>query len=154
AQEAALRPAQFDEDDAWRLGLLLREEAARRALPLAIEIRSAARVLFAAALPGSAPDNADWIRRKSNLVLRMHRSSYGFGRGLALKGAALGVDRGLDPADYAAHGGAFPIHVQGSGVVAVVTVSGLPQREDHRFVTWGLCQFLGLDPAAHDLPAE
>jgi len=36
--------------------------------------------------------------------------------------------------DYAAHGGAFPIIIDGLGVVGVVAVSGLPQVEDHQLV--------------------
>ena len=152
-QEQLLRFAGFTEDDAFRLGCLIREEAARQGLSVAIDIRDAARVLFAATLPGTAPDNADWIRRKSATVLRTHRSSYGFGRMLEARGQSLGPDRNMDPADYAAHGGGFPIHVSGTGVVACVTVSGLPQREDHRLATYGVCTFLGLDPADHDLPA-
>jgi uncharacterized protein (UPF0303 family) len=153
AQEDALRLDSFDEDDAHRLGCLTRDEATRRGTPCAIDIRTAARVLFTTTMPATAPDNADWIRRKSNLVLRVQRSSYGFGRKLEAAGEALGPERGLPLADYAAHGGGFPIHVRGTGVVACLTVSGLPQREDHRLATWGICRFLGLDPAAHDLPA-
>lgn len=153
AQEAALTFESFDEDTAFALGCLIRDEAARRATPCAIDIRTAARPLFAATMPGTAPDNAEWIRRKSNLVLRTHRSSYGFGRDLEAKGKALGGDSGLAPADYASHGGGFPIRVRGTGVVACLTVSGLPQREDHRLAVWGICTILGLDPASHDLPA-
>jgi uncharacterized protein (UPF0303 family) len=48
----------------------------------------------------------------------------------------------LDPALYAAHGGAFPIRVAGAGVIGVVAVSGLPQREDHALVVTALTQFL------------
>jgi uncharacterized protein (UPF0303 family) len=48
---------------------------------------------------------------------------------------------GLDPADYAAHGGAFPVRIRNVGVVAVVTVSGLPQAEDHALVVTALERF-------------
>ncbi len=151
-QEAELVFPSFNEDDAHRLGCLLREQAVARGKPVAIEIRTPARALFVTTTPGSAPDNADWIRRKSNTVLRLHRSSYGFGRSLAQSGTTISAERGLDAMDYAAHGGAFPITVKGTGVIGVVTVSGLPQREDHRLVVRGICLFLGRDPAGYDLP--
>ena len=41
---------------------------------------------------------------------------------------------GLSGADYADSGGAVPLRVKGVGVVAVATVSGLPQLEDHKLV--------------------
>lgn len=40
----------------------------------------------------------------------------------------------LDPRTYAAHGGAFPLLVEGSGGVSSIAASGLAQRDDHRFV--------------------
>jgi uncharacterized protein (UPF0303 family) len=40
----------------------------------------------------------------------------------------------LDPARFAAHGGAFPVRLEAAGVVGVVTVSGLPQADDHALV--------------------
>ena len=49
---------------------------------------------------------------------------------------------GLDPALYAAHGGSFPVTVRRVGVVGSVTVSGLPQTEDHSFVVEQLTLFL------------
>ncbi len=152
-QEEALCFDRFDEDEAFRLGCLLREAARQRRAPAAIDIRTPLRTLFFTALPGSSPDNADWIRRKSNLVLRTHRSSYGFGRELERKGRALGPEIGLPLSDYAAHGGGFPIQVRGAGVVACLTVSGLPQREDHRLAVDGIARHLGLDPADFDIGA-
>jgi uncharacterized protein (UPF0303 family) len=55
---------------------------------------------------------------------------------------------GLALADYAAHGGSFPLYVQDAGVVGSVTVSGLPQRADHELVVEALCGLLGRDYAA------
>lgn len=118
AQEEALHRDSFDEDDAFRLDCLIREEAAHRGTSAAVDIQTPARVLFSTTMPGTAPYNADWIRRTSNLVLRVHRSSYGFGRDLEAAGKTLGPEHGLPFSDYAAHGGGFPIHLRGTGVVA------------------------------------
>ncbi len=48
----------------------------------------------------------------------------------------------LDESEFAAHGGAFPVIGRGVGVVGTVTVSGLPQEEDHRLVVSVLRSFL------------
>jgi uncharacterized protein (UPF0303 family) len=48
----------------------------------------------------------------------------------------------LDPDQYAAHGGAFPVIVKGVGVVGTVAVSGLPQAEDHDLLVGVLREFL------------
>ena len=50
--------------------------------------------------------------------------------------------------DYAAHGGSFPINVAGAGIVGSVTISGLPQREDHNLVVEALCLLTGRDNEA------
>jgi uncharacterized protein (UPF0303 family) len=100
--------------------------------------------LFHAALPGSAPDNDHWARRKSNLTLRLHQSSLRAGRGLAAKGASVGSDLGLDPLNYAAHGGSFPIRVANVGVIGAITVSGLVSEEDHAMIVTAIRAHLDL----------
>nr|BFE72411.1 hypothetical protein GCM10020092_057120 [Actinoplanes digitatis] len=50
----------------------------------------------------------------------------------------------MDPADFAAHGGAFPVRVPNVGVVGVVTVSGLPQADDHALVVEAIEAYLDL----------
>lgn len=154
AQEKRLRFKSFNEADAWTLGAKMRAVAEARGLPVVIDIRSKSRPLFYAALAGSDADNPEWVRRKSNVTLRYFKSSYRFGRELALKGVTLGHDRGADLIDYAPNGGSFPVHVEGTGVVAAVTVSGLPQREDHNFVVEMLCDALGANHADLALPPE
>lgn len=153
-QEQRLRFARFSEAEAWQLGSAMRAAAAARALPIVIDIRLANRQLFYSALPGSDADNPEWVRRKSNVVLRYHRASYRFGRELAAKADAVGPARGVSLMDYAPAGGSFPIHVDGTGVIGAVTVSGLPQREDHNFVVEHLCAFLGLPLGELALAAE
>jgi uncharacterized protein (UPF0303 family) len=141
-QERELHFSRFDEDAAWRLGSRLRELAVSRKLVLAIDVRRFGQPLFYAALAGSTPDNAEWIRRKSNLVARFHRSSYAVGLDM---GASLFEKYGLPLADFAAHGGSFPIRVHGAGIIGCVTVSGLPQRADHELAVEALCAELGMD---------
>jgi uncharacterized protein (UPF0303 family) len=153
-QEKELRIPSLDMQFAWDLGSRLRALAIERGHALAIEVRRPNQQLFYAALEGTTPDNAEWVRRKSNVVARFHRSSYAVGLHLQNKGTTLEETQGLSIADYAPHGGSFPLHIQGSGVVGSVTVSGLPQRADHEFVVEALCAQLGHDYPSLKLGAE
>ena len=49
-------------------------------LGIAIDIQLQGWPLFYHAMPGTTPDNADWVRRKRNVVYRYFRSSYAIGR--------------------------------------------------------------------------
>jgi uncharacterized protein (UPF0303 family) len=152
-QEKQLQFKSFDEHAAWRLGCRLREISLGRSHPLVIDIRRFGQPLFSCALPGSTPDNFEWARRKASVVARFHRSSYGLGLELLEKNVTLSERFGLHLNDYAAHGGSFPLSVAGTGVIGSVTVSGLPQREDHELVVEALCAELGADYAALKLPS-
>jgi uncharacterized protein (UPF0303 family) len=143
-QERELRLQRLDARWAWELGTRLKSMAEERGLGLVIDVRRFGQPLFYAALEGTTPDNPEWVRRKSNVVARYHRSSYGMGLNLKMKGERL-EERGHSIADFAAHGGSFPLHVEGAGVVGSVTVSGLPQRADHELVVEALCAMLGRD---------
>jgi uncharacterized protein (UPF0303 family) len=141
-QEQHLQFTTFDNDDAWRLGCLIVELAQERGLPIAVDIRRHGHQLFHAALPGATPDNDEWIARKVRVVDRFGASSYLVGRRLSAKGGALDQSQGVDPLLYAAHGGSFPVRIRGVGVVGTVTVSGLPQADDHALVVEAISTFL------------
>ncbi|MBG0854969.1 heme-degrading domain-containing protein [Streptomyces spinoverrucosus] len=143
AQERRLVFRQFTHDDAWVLGSLLVELARERQAPVAIDIHRAGQQLFHAALPGSTPDNDAWIARKRRVVERYGSASYLVGARCRAKGTTFEESSRLDPDTYAAHGGSFPITVAGVGVVGAVTVSGLPQLQDHRLVVEALEHLLG-----------
>lgn len=143
AEAARLIFPAFTETTAWHLGQILVNLAQQDHLPVVIDIRTPDRTLFHAALPGSAPLNDRWVRRKSNVALHFHRASLHVGRMMAAKGEAL-AKHGLSEEDYAIQGGAVPVRVTGVGVVAVATVSGLPQVEDHRLVIRALDHLLTL----------
>jgi len=144
-QEQALRFKAFDEEASWALGCQMRDAADQANYPMVIDIRVSDRQLFFAALPGTELDNLEWVRRKTNSVKRFHKSTYRLGREHKARGAAFGMERGIDILEYADAGGGFPIHIIGTGVVGSITVSGIPQRDDHGFVVEQLCQFLNVD---------
>ncbi|MEU0675747.1 heme-degrading domain-containing protein [Streptomyces sp. NPDC006172] len=143
AQERRLVFRRFTYDDAWALGSLLVDMARERQAPVAVDIHRAGQQLFHAALPGSTPDNDAWIARKRRVVERFGASSYLVGARFRAKGTTFEDSSRLDPDVYAAHGGSFPLTVEGVGVIGAVTVSGLPQLEDHRFVVEALEEYLG-----------
>lgn len=142
-QEKVLRFTSFDNKTAWELGTILKEMGEKRGMPIAIDVSLHSMPLFYSALSGSTPDNAQWIRRKRNTVLRLFRSSYAVGLQLAKQQTTLEAKLGLSLVDYAAHGGGFPLFVEGCTCVGAVIVSGLPQREDHNLVVEALSGLLG-----------
>ena len=154
-QETQLRLPRFDSNDAWQLGLMLRDLAVSRHHAIVIDIRrfgQPLQPLFYTALPGTTPDNARWVERKSNVVARFHRSSYQVGLFLAKSNISFHDKYALPDAEYAAHGGSFPLHVVNAGVIGAVTVSGLAQRQDHNLVVEALALTLDRDPAELLLP--
>ncbi|GGX89490.1 heme-degrading domain-containing protein [Streptomyces fructofermentans] len=137
-QERRLTLRRFTYEDAWTLGTYLVEKARESGAPVAVDIRRGGRQLFRAALPGSTADNDAWIDRKRRVVERYEASSLLVGTRFRDKGTTFEESSRLDPDVYAAHGGAFPLAVEGAGVVGTVVVSGLPQLEDHAMVVEAL----------------
>jgi uncharacterized protein (UPF0303 family) len=118
-----------------------------------MDIRIGIRPLFYAAMPGTTPENPDWVRRKINTVYRFEASSYRVGLEYKAKGNPFDQSRGVDPLQYAPAGGGFPIRLSGQ-IIGAVTVSGIPQREDHGFVVECLANHLGVAYKDIQLPPE
>jgi len=134
AQERELVLDRFTHEESWLLGSALAERAVREGLPVIIDVRRADCVLFRAALAGSTPDQAEWLEKKAATTFRFQASSLLMG----LRMAAAGVDPfavgWLDAARFTMAGGSFPIRVDGAGMVAAVTVSGLSSDDDHSLI--------------------
>lgn len=140
-QEEGLRFPRFDAGVAWEIGLALKEAAEARGAAVAIDVSTYAQPLFFHAMAGTTPDNPEWVRRKRNVTFRFCKSSYAVGLTLQRDGATLESKHKLGP-DYMAHGGSFPLWIAGSTCIGAITVSGLPQREDHDLLTRTLAEFL------------
>jgi uncharacterized protein (UPF0303 family) len=146
-QEAALVFPSFTEADAFAIGSRIRDIALARNQGVFIDIRLWDRVLFTHAMAGTSSDNEDWVRRKVNVVRRFQCASYRKGLELKRDGKVLDAAVGCNPIDYAPHGGGFPIRLKGGPIIGCITVSNLPQREDHKLAVEAIALHLGLDPA-------
>jgi uncharacterized protein (UPF0303 family) len=143
-QERLLQFDTFSADTAWTIGSALRADAIARAASMTFEIQLAGRVLFACSTFNASASQADWIRRKRNTVMRFAKSSYAVGLQLKLEGKEFAQRHEISLADYAAHGGGFPIVLKGTGLVGTVVSSGLDQRTDHAMVAQALAAALGI----------
>jgi uncharacterized protein (UPF0303 family) len=140
-QEEELQFTSFTNETALELGMALLE-AARTHGQVTIDITRHSQQLFHYAMSGTSADNDHWVRRKNNVVARFGHSSYYVGRQLAKAGQTLEEKYLLPSSEYAAHGGAFPLIVRDVGVIGSITISGLPQAEDHEVVVTTLRAFL------------
>lgn len=141
-EERELQFGSFDEAAAWKLGCQLVERAVKESLPVTIDITRGNHQLFHASLKGTSPDNDEWIKRKVRLVYRFGHSSYYMGQLLKSKGKSIEQAYLVSEGEYAPHGGCFPIIVKGTGMIGTITVSGLPQGDDHQLVVQGIREFL------------
>jgi uncharacterized protein (UPF0303 family) len=146
AEQSRLQFAHFDFDDAYTIGLDLVETARKAKLEITIDIAVNGQQLFHAALPGTTPDNDQWVVRKNRVVGRFFRSSYYIAKLLEDKGKSIEEVYGLPDRDFAASGGAVPVTVKGSGVIGTITVSGLPHEDDHAMVVEAIRRHLKQNP--------
>lgn len=142
-QEQELQFTTFTSDTALALGLKVVDLVRSRNKVVTVNITINGKVLFHHAMQGASADQADWIRRKNNVVARFGRSSYFVGLDHKQRGVAFDEIKYLPPQDYAAHGGAFPIVIRNVGAIGTVTVSGLRQAEDHAIAVEALRAVLG-----------
>lgn len=143
-QEELLVLDQWTPEVAWEIGNLIRSKAVDRNLPCIIDIRRGDTTWFYAAMPGSAPINEDYARRKRNTANYFDCSSQLVN--LQVKG---GLDfikmAALDPRDYSDSGGSFPVRVKSAGMVGTITVSGMANMEDHELIIHCLAEYLNVD---------
>ena len=141
-EEQELQFTKFNEATAWQVGSQLVEYALSKGLPVTIDITRGQHQLFHASLRGTSADNDEWVKRKVRLVHRFGHSSFYMGQLLKSKGKRIEEAYLISESEYAAHGGCFPILVKDMGMIGTITVSGLPQEEDHKLVVQAIRNYL------------
>ncbi len=137
-QERDLELNYFNQDVAWQLGSTIKQLAEQKGASISIEVYGFGQTLFQFCMSGSSADQLDWIRRKRNAVMYYGHSTYYLSLYNDSKQRVFETQPHIDPNEYCAHGGSFPIRIKGSGLVGAVTASGLASVEDHELVTQAL----------------
>ena len=132
-EEEILQLKTFSNKTAWEIGSLAAGIALERDLPVMINIDRYGQCLFHAALPGTGPDNTLWIEGKKRICYHFQHSSLYMAGYFKHHKKDLKQNNYLDPDKYRLKGGAFPIQIKDTGLVAVLTISGLKDFEDHDF---------------------
>ena len=153
-QEAQLQFEDFSHQTAWELGSAIKKEAEARRQNVAIDITLNGQVLFSYAMPLTTVDNLEWINRKKRVVHRYQHSSWYMGHYYRSKGKSIEESSLVDPKLYAPYGGSFPLTIRNVGVIGSITVSGLPQEQDHQLVVDVLARFLGRTSNSSSLRPE
>jgi uncharacterized protein (UPF0303 family) len=140
-EENELQFSVFTNETAYRVGNRIIEKAMRENKSIVVDIRKNNELLFYSRLDGTSSHNDEWVSWKNNVVHHFGHSSYYMH--VFLKSTDSTVEAsGLNPNDFKAEGGAFPLFLKDEGIVGTISVSGLPGDEDHKMVTSVLKDFL------------
>ena len=142
-QEETLVFPSFTVDDAWTLGCLIREAVQKENGSAVVDISVFDLRMFACAIGTPTPHNETWIARKRNTCLEFWKSSLRVTQELKRMDKTLPLC-GLSEQTYALSGGAFPIRLQGEGVIGAVVCSGLPQLHDHQNIADAMAEMLSV----------
>ena len=123
----------FNAENAWELGCLMVQRAKEQGVKLTISIDVNGQKLFYYAFDGTHLNNESAVARKSRVAHVFRCCSMRVFLELLASGGSI-ADRGRDPKDHLAMGGAVPIRLKDSGMIGTVCVSGLAHPDDHRFV--------------------
>jgi uncharacterized protein (UPF0303 family) len=123
--------ASLTQAQALEIGGIAQELGLDRKLPIATEVRMKDWVVFHASLPGSSPQNDDWMRRKANVANATGHSSMYEKVLVEEQGVDWHQSTGLLEADHAVYGGGLALNVVGLGLTGVLLISGLTEVEDH-----------------------
>lgn len=124
----------FDNRLAFEMGSKVVEFSRKNNQHIAIEVIRLNHTVFLYIDDSLPMDKHNWLRRKANVAKQFEESSLSVKNDLENGNMTLEHTFALDGKDFLAKGGAIPIFVKGAGMVAVITVSGLHDEEDHKII--------------------
>lgn len=124
----------FSNRIALDMGVKIIDLAKSRNQHIAVEVCRLNHTIFLYVDDTLPVDKHNWLRRKANIARQFEESSLSVKNDLKEGNMNLEMTFGLDEKDFLAKGGAIPIFVKNGGMIAVVTVSGLHDEEDHNII--------------------
>lgn len=141
--EEELQFEKFSSEDALKLGLIFIDIAKQlNQGGIGIKIERNRHVLFTHLMDGTMVENAYWYDRKKNVVDRYNHSSLYVEEMYKNMGTTFEQSSLLDPSEFQAVGGSFPLIIKNVGVVGSITVCGLTGELDHQICVDGIKSFL------------
>jgi uncharacterized protein (UPF0303 family) len=139
--ETLLLPS-LSQSDAIEIGEIALQLGRDRGLAITIEVQLGKWPVFHVALPGTKPENDNWIARKARVVHSTGNST--------MRERVFAEENGFDWYSkhelseelHAIHGGGLPLNVSGLGLAGVLLISGLPQVQDHLLGVEVIAEFL------------
>ncbi|CAA6826045.1 MAG: Unknown protein [uncultured Aureispira sp.] len=116
------------------IGLAIVHLAKERNQNIAVQIERLNHTIFLYVDDNLPADKHHWLRRKANVAKHFEESSLSVKQDLIEGKMSLKETFALDEKEYLAKGGALPIFVKNAGMIAVVSVSGLRDEEDHQLI--------------------
>ena len=124
----------FSNRTAMEMGLAIIDLAKSRNQHIAIEISRLNHTVFVFVDDDLPVDKHNWLRRKANVAKQFEESSLSVKNDLLNGNMTLKETFALDDKEYLAKGGSIPVFVKNAGMIAIITVSGLHDEEDHKII--------------------
>jgi uncharacterized protein (UPF0303 family) len=124
----------FSNKIALEIGLAIVDLAKERSQNIAVQVERLNHTVFLYVDDNLPADKHNWLRRKAKLAKHFEESSLSIKQDLQEGKMSLEHTFALDEKEYLAKGGAIPIFVKNAGMIAVVSVSGLRDVEDHQII--------------------
>ena len=124
----------FNNQLGMEMGLAIIDLAKKKNKNIAVQVERLNHIIFLYVDENLPADKHDWLKRKANVSKRFEQSSLSVKNDLVNGNMTLKETFALDDKEYLAKGGSIPVFVKNAGMIAIITVSGLHDEEDHKII--------------------
>lgn len=124
----------FNNHIGLEMGLAVVNLAKERNQKVAVKIERLNHTIFLFVDDDLPADKHLWLKRKANVAKHFEESSLSVKTDLTIENMTIEGTFALTNKKHLAKGGAIPVFVKNAGMIAIITVSGLHDEEDHKII--------------------